>query len=305
MMRRAASLLTLLAGVAFAEPLTPAEARDVLFLSTETAPACGEGDAAAQIVCLLEARYAKDVKTKQLAVELFTKTGTVVGQLPEQDFNGGYRGKLHLVPRLPTGAHRQHLQWLVASLTDFDDFFTKLGGTPNFRWRELDFRFFESVKRKTPSAFAEGWSVAYNVSGSLFGSEVSVRSTLFHEIFHLNDQAHRGWSERALGTLYDGIMRKCGTKTECLTPYAPDLLKVKGGTYYAFHGGNGVGEYAADLARRYFLEQRAAMHHEAGPKPFKCGPEENQKAWAALVTEFFGGVDLVPACGVSGGRFVP
>jgi hypothetical protein len=31
-------------------------------------------------------------------------------------------------------------------------------------------------------------------------------------------------------------------------------------------------------------------------RPFKCGPAENAKAWAALVEEFFGGVDLVPAC---------
>jgi hypothetical protein len=31
-------------------------------------------------------------------------------------------------------------------------------------------------------------------------------------------------------------------------------------------------------------------------KPFKCGNPENAKAWALVVQEFFGGVDLIPAC---------
>ena len=37
-----------------------------------------------------------------------------------------------------------------------------------------------------------------------------------------------------------------------------------------------------------------------GDKPirpaFKCGPDENRRAWEAIAAEFFGGVDLVPAC---------
>lgn len=273
-------------------------AQEILFLPEEEklVPRCDQGPERAQIVCLLTARYARDPAAVKLAVTLYEKTGTVAGQLPAQPFDGGYRGKLKLVPRLTVGPLRNHLQWAAAALLDYDDFFAKLGGTPSYRWRALDFRFFESVKRKTPSAFAVDWSVAYNVAGSLFGSEAGVRSTLFHEVFHLNDQAHRSWSYRVLSPIFDAIVAKCGTKVECLTPYVADSIKVKGGTYYAFQPGNGVGEYGADLARRYYLEQRAVLHGEKVAHPFKCGPPENKKAWALIVEEFFGGVDLVPAC---------
>ena len=293
---RAAVALLCLACTAVAAPIPRATAQEILFLPTDKAPACTEGTEHEQIVCLIKGLYAKDAAASKLAVELYEKTGTIVGQLPEQPFDGGYRGKLHLVPRLAAGAHRGHLAWVSSSLLDFDDFFAKLGGSPKYRWRDLDFRFFESVKRRTPSAFAVDWAVAYNVSGSLFGSEAGVRLTLFHEIFHLNDQARGNWTHTALAPLFDAIVKKCGTNTECLTPYTPDLLKVKGGTYYAFQPGNGVGEYGADLARRYYVEQRAALRKEKGPLPFKCGPPENAKAWRLFVTEFFDGVDHVPDC---------
>lgn len=271
-------------------------AQSMLYLKDEAAPACADGDEHAQIVCLLKARYAGDAAASKLAVELYEKTGTVAGQLPAQPFDGGYRGKLRLVPRLPVGANRVHLQWAANALYDFDAFFAQLGGAPNYRWRALDLSFFESVKRKTPSAFAVDGMVAYNVSGSLFTSEAGVRSTLFHEVFHLNDQAHRNWSYRALSKVFNAIVAKCGTKTECLTPYVADSIKVKGGTYYAFQPGNGVGEYAADLARRYYLEHRAVLRGEQLEKRFKCGPPENKQAWKLLVDEFFDGVDLVPPC---------
>lgn len=288
----------LLLGLALAaEPaLSRAQAQDILFLEDAPPAPCDQGDAAAQITCLIEARYAKDAAASKAVAELYRKTGTVLGQLPEQDFDGGYRGQLHLVPRLPVGAHKRHLELVTGALYDFDDFFAKLGGTPNYRWRALDFRFFESVKRRTPSAYAVDWAVAYNVSGSLFGSEAGVRGTLFHEVFHLNDQAHGDWSHRALWRIYDLILVKCGTDVKCLTPYTPDSIKVKGGTYYDFQPGNGVNEYAADLARRYYTEHRAILRKEKVPRPFKCGPEQNAKAWKLLVDEFFGGVDLVPPC---------
>jgi hypothetical protein len=271
-------------------------AQSILYLKAETAPTCDSGDEHAQIVCLLKARYAKDAASSKLAIELYEKTGTVAGQLPAQPFDGGYRGKLKLEPRLTIGPLRTHLQWAASALFDFDAFFAKLGGNPNYRWRALDLSFFESVKRRTPSAFAIDWMVAYNVSGSLFTSETGVRSTMFHEVFHLNDQEHRNWSYRALSKIFNSIVEKCGTKVDCLTPYAADSIKVKGGTYYAFQPGNGVGEYAADLARRYYLENRVALRGEKIEKRFKCGPPENKQAWKLLVDEFFDGVDLVPAC---------
>lgn len=277
-------------------PLSPALAKNILYLAEAPPVPCDTGTDAERIACLLTARYAKDPATQKLALALFEKTGTVVGQLEEQPFDGGYRGKLHLVPRLPMGAHRKHLEWTVAAFDDFDAFLTGLGGPTAFRFKPLEFRYFESVKRRTPSAFAVDWAVAYNVSGSLFGSEAGVRNTLFHELFHLNDQARGNWSRWALGATFNAIVAKCGVTTKCLEPYTPDSLKVIGGTYYAFQPGNGVGEYAADLARRYYIEHRALLRKEKGPRPFKCGPPENAKAWKLLVDEFFGGIDLVPAC---------
>ena len=74
---------------------------------------------------------------------------------------------------------------------------------------------------------------------------------------------------------------------------------VRGGTYYAFQPDNGdsVHEYAAELALRYYREHRAVLGAtRLARAPFKCGPEENRRAWAAIAAEFFGGVDLVPAC---------
>lgn len=293
--------LVLLAWLTLAAPPPPLSrlaAEDVLFLDEPHHADCREGDEAAQIRCLLQLRYAADAQTLALATRLYDATGTVAGQLPAQDFEGGYRGLLHLVPRLPTGALRHHLQWASASLLDFDDFLRALGGHPTFRTRNLELRFFESLERRTPSAFAAGRLVAWNVNGSLFRSEAEARATLFHELFHLNDQARGDWSALALGRLYDGIVARCGVKTACLTPYTPDLLKVRGGTYYAFQPGNGVQEYAADLARRYFLEHRAHLHHEPALPRFKCGPPENAEAWQRMVDTFFDGVDLIPPCGV-------
>ena len=294
-LRGALLLLCLpLAARAQTPAISRALAQEILFL--EGAPPCAAGTEAEQIACLIAERYAKDPAAARVALALYASSGTVMGVLPEQDFDGGYRGKLHLVPRLPVGVDRKHLEWAAAALTDFDTFFKDLGGTPKYRWRALDFRFFESVKRRTPSAYAVDWAVAYNVSGSLFGSEAGVRGTLFHEVFHLNDQAHGNWSERALSGLYDRIVKKCGVDPKCLEPYTPDSIKVKGGTYYDFQPGNGVGEYGADLARRYYTEHRALLRKEKLGRPFKCGSGENALAWSLVVSEFFGGVDLTPEC---------
>jgi hypothetical protein len=117
-------------------------------------------------------------------------------------------------------------------------------------------------------------------------------------MFHLNDEAHDNWSRRVLGPIADAIVDKCGSKTACLAPYAPGKTMVRGGTFYAFQANNGdiAHEYSAELATRYFLEQRARIEGKSVDAPFKCGPPENARAWAALASEFFGGVDLVPAC---------
>lgn len=255
------------------------------------------------IRCLLNTRFSGDTAARDLAIGMYDKVGTVTGVIREHTMDGGWRGDIHLVPELPVGQYKKHLQWVKTSFDDIDAFFAGLdakrpaGTKSTYRYRALAFRFFRSVGRTTPSAYANGWEVSYNVSGSLHANVDAVRETMFHEVFHSNDAAHGHWSSKALTAIVDGILDRCGQKTACLAPYAPGTTMVRGGTYYAFQKGNGVWEYAAELATRYFQEHRAVLKGEKLAKaPFKCGPPENGKAWSALVDEFFG-VDLTPACG--------
>ena len=287
--------------------MSGAEAIDLLYTSMnrgETPPACNDasGD---PIGCLLDARYASDEQAHEMARAIYRKTGSVAGVVREHVMDGGYRGMLHLVPVLPVGAERVHLERVAESLDDYDAFFGALEQKGNqkvaYRWRDLALRFFRSVKARTPSAYASGWTVAYNVDGSLNHSGTSVRETMFHEIFHLNDSAHGesgdDWSDKLLGPTYEKIVAQCKASTPCLAKFAPNDTKVKGGTYYAFQPGNDVREYAAELAVRYYKEQRGVLG--MGPvvkTPFKCTGAENEKSWNAMVAEFFGGIDLTPTC---------
>jgi len=266
-----------------------------------------EPDEAKRVRCLIALRYAADPQALALAVGLFDRLGDVPGVEAEHDMDGGWRGPIHLVPELPIGARRKHLQWVAEARFAIADFFTKLTESetkkPTFRYRALTLLFVRSVGKRTPSAYAFDGKIAYNVEGSLHRNAEAVRETMFHENFHLADQAHDGWSERALGPLHDELMRRCDVERKviasraCLRPYAPHGTTVLGGTYYAFHPGNGVGEYAAELAVRYYEEHLAALAGKAfSAKPFKCGPPENARAWRLLVDEFFAGIDRTPAC---------
>ena len=287
-----------------APSIGPAAAKTILFLD-QPAPSCA-GDAEEKITCLVGARYASDQAARAIALDLYARTGDVAGVAPEHAMNGGYRGMLHLVPVLPVGAERPHLQRVAAALADYDAFFAALSGPEKlpiaYRWRAISLLFLRSVKARTPSAYALDWSIGYNVAGSLNGTADSVRETLFHEIFHLNDDAHRDergftWSTKALGSIYDAIVHRCGTNAACLAPFAPNATMVRGGTYYAFQPGNDVREYAAELAIRYYREQRGMLKQGPAVSPaFKCGRPENARAWSAMTQEFFGGTDLVPAC---------
>jgi hypothetical protein len=255
----------------------------------------------ARIRCTLAHLLRADPIAVKAATDLFEKTGNVVGVEVDHWMDGGYRGKLHLVPEPPVGQHRKHLEWVAQASYDFDSFFAGLTAAATrpvrYRHRALLLRYLRSVGARTPSAFAYDWTVSYNVSGSLHRTPDAVRETMFHEIFHLNDKAHGGWSLSALGAIYAGIAARCGMAIPCLTPYAPSETVIRGGTYYAFHPENGVQEYAAELSLRYYREQRAMLLKRPLPKPpFKCGPPENVRSWELLRDEFFGGVDLVPAC---------
>jgi hypothetical protein len=257
---------------------------------------------AARIRCLLRARFAGDDAARDMAIELYDKVGIVTGVGRDQKMDGGWRGEIHLVPELPVGKYKKHLAWVKAGFEDIDAFFAGLdarrapGTKAAYRYRALSLRFLRSAGRTTPSAYAQDWEVSYNVSGSLHASAEAVRETLFHEVFHTNDARHGHWSQKALTATVDSILDKCGQNSGCLAPYAPGTTMVRGGTYYAFQKGNGVGEYAAELASRYFLEHHAILSGKKhGKAPFKCGPPENAKTWKALVDEFFG-ADLTGDC---------
>lgn len=260
-------------------------------------------DRAERVRCLTALRYETDPAAAKLALELFASSGDVVGTHPDAMMDGGFRGNIHLLPALATGRERRHLGWITAAARDHGDFLAALSAAAKaplrYRVNALAFRVFRSERRTTPSAYADGWTVSYNVAGSLNTSEDAVRETLFHEIFHLNDAAHGWWSRSALGPIFDGVVARCGASTPCLRPYAPNSTLVRGGTYYAFQPGNGVVEYAAELAIRYYRETRAALARARTREvPFKCGVEEDARAWSALVNEFFGGVDLSGDCPV-------
>lgn len=263
----------------------------------------------ARVGCAIDLRYRDDPASGALAHRLYERWRVVAGVEPAHRMNGGYRGVIQLEPALPVRSARHHLAWIVAALTDFDALFARLGGRGRvaYRHQTIALRFMRSIGKRTPSAVARaegGWTVAWNLDGSLHRSEEAVRETLFHEIFHLNDFTHGAasggaWSSAALSGVFDAVVKRCGTDAACLAPFAPNHTKVRGGTYYAFQPGNGVHEYAAELAIRYYREQRAALRGDAGraPAAFKCGPAENARAWALLRDEFFGGVDLTPPCG--------
>jgi len=282
------------------------EAAILLYGSVKDAPA----SCAKRPECLITERYAKDPKAQKLALALFKATGDIAGVGPDEIMDGGYRGKIHLVPELPINTYRTQLEHLSTSLLAIDKFFVDLYAgsnlAPNYRWRALAFRFVRSVDKRTPSAYATTWSITYNVSGSLLTTESGVRETIFHEVFHLNDQEHKDWSAKTLQTDYDAIIKKCGQATstpdktnKCLAPFAPNNTTVRGGIYYAFqpNNGNGVHEYAAELAVRYWKEHVELLAKQRLAKPaFKCGGPENARSWKALVDEFFAGRDLIPSC---------
>ena len=269
-------------------------------------PATLPGDA--RVRCLYDERYKGDPKAAGIAHELYVKWRVVAGVEVAHTMDGGYRGMIRIEPAVPVGENRHHLEWVAAAIRDFDTFFAELhaahaavpsatGASPKpYRWKPITLRFMRSVGARTPAAYAHDWEVAYNFVGTLNISAEAVRETMFHEVFHLNDAAHGDWSPAALGSVFDAIVKKCGTATVCLGPYTPNGTIVRGGTYYSFQPGNGVREYAAELALRYYREQRIALRGLTRVKPFKCGPPENAKAWALMRDEFFGGVDAIPAC---------
>ncbi|HEX2674486.1 MAG TPA: hypothetical protein VHM25_26605, partial [Polyangiaceae bacterium] len=191
------------------------------------------------VPCLIEHAYRADAAASHLALSLFQSTGDVAGVGAEEEMDGGFRGIIRLVPQLPINGYRKHLLWVSRGATTLDQFFDAVFTAqpkPNYRWRALEFRFVRSLVKHRPSAYADHWTITYNVEGSLNLSEKAVRETLFHEIYHLNDDTHGDWSARHLDQDYRAILEKCGAHPTlaCFAPYAPNDTLVRGGTYYAF-----------------------------------------------------------------------
>jgi hypothetical protein len=282
-----------------AAPAPPrvSDERAVQALFPEGPPAGCDGPG--RIRCLIAARYAGHPDEQRSALALYDELGDVAGLEVAHDLDGGFRGLIHLVPELPVGRYAEHLGWVLAAQRRIRATLEALGPGARYRHAALVWRFTRSVGRTTPSAYASGWEVGYNVVGSLLHSEDGVRTTVIHEVFHLDDEDHGWWSRRVLGPRVDAIDARCHNATACLAPYAPTSTRVRGGTYYAFQHDNGdlAVEYAAELATRYFEEQWAAIHGQVYPGGwFACGPPENRTAMEALSAEFFGGADRTPPC---------
>jgi hypothetical protein len=288
-----------MAVIALATPVAAAPAIDLTLAKTVLPGADDCGD----VECLIGHAYRADPKAAQLALALWTTSGDLAGVGADELLDGGYRGKIRLVSQLPIKRYRRHLAWVSEATRSIDAFFTEAFAglpPPRYRWRGLTFRFVRSLQKRTPSAYATSWAITYNVEGSLLTSAAGVRETVFHELFHSNDEDHGDWSAVHLRADYDAIVATCRRRpSSCLAPYAPNATMVRSGTYYAFQQNNGdaVHEYAAELAVRYDKEQREMLATgKLKQAAFKCGPAENARAWKALVDEFFGSQDLVPAC---------
>jgi hypothetical protein len=298
---------------------SPEDAERVLFLATDRRT---DGirkdcpvtlDPEPRIRCLLALRYEDEPASRDLALTLYTETGSLAGLLPEETSDDGHGGKVHLLPARPIRRNLEHLTWILAAFRDYQRFLKGLGahggaeggtgasqggarGPIAFRDRPVHFRFFYSEKGGNPSAFAVKRNIGYNLFGTVNVSEEAVRDTLFHEIFHLNDSRLEDWSQRALVPIFDQIVARCGQKNACLTPYSPTDTMIQG-AFYAFSPQHGAREYAAELGLRYYREHRLVLEGKPLPvKAFKCGAPENLTAWKLLADEVFGGIDLVPGC---------
>lgn len=284
---------------------TPARVLEVLCSDhpAECQSACRDAhDGYSFAECAVSLRYAHDREALELARRLLFRTGAVPGMDDLSEIDASYLGDVPVQPVLPVGPHRHHLRWVTASVLDFDALFAALAPLAPapmlFRTRPHGFRFFATRERSYPSAYANDGVVAYNVKGALYDNEEDVRATLFHELFHLNDDGHGEWSRSALADVFDAIVARCGADDACLARFAPDDAKVPDGTYYAFDPRTGsVVEYAAEVALRWYREHHAIVREGRLPeRPFKCGDELNREAWGRVTHEFFGGLDRVPDC---------
>lgn len=251
--------------------------------------------------CLLRYRFGSDERALGLARAL-SRDGTLIGVETRGEIEG-YRGEIvELIPALPLGEQAHHLDWIRGSLVHYEGFLRSIAEHTTkpvaFGAKPDGFVFFRTNEATYPSAFCAGGFIAYNLDGPLHAERRTMHETLFHELFHLNDERAGTWSETELEDIFDAIVERCEDDHACYEPYAPHESVVEDGTFYAFDARTrSVREYAAEIALTYFLEHEALF---AGtPRsglPFKCRAPENALAWRRLVDTFFGGVDLTRRC---------
>jgi hypothetical protein len=251
--------------------------------------------------CALDRVYGEDEEAGRLAHELLSLTGTIAGVEKQSTMDAAYLGAIPIAPVVPKGSYKHHLGWLRDALSTIETTFNELSQrAPSpmmFRTRPSGIRFYRTREKSYPSAYAENGIVGYNVEGPLHETPDSVLATLFHEVFHLNDEGHGRWSESMLASAYETIVQKCQDDHDCYTPLAPHDTTVPDGTYYAFDARTrDVREYAAEVALRYFLEHRKVTGGSSPEAPFKCAAPENEQTWRLIAEEFFGGLDLIPPC---------
>jgi hypothetical protein len=257
----------------------------------------------ARVLCLLAWRYRGSGSGLELALRLYNDHGNVAGVERSRVMDGGFRGRIQLVPSWPQYRNQRHLAAIIHAHDAIEHTLTGLRAhsalAVRYRHRGIVYRFCRSLGRTTPSAYASGWSIGYNVSGSLNVDEAAILTTITHEIFHLNDEDER-FGPHELSAIHAAIVARCGSERRCLASYSPIATTVRGGTYYSFQSDNGdaVDEYAAELASRYLQEQRSMLDRGKLRAPaFKCLAPENAQAYAKIAVAYFGGVDLTPACG--------
>jgi hypothetical protein len=171
--------------------------------------------------CLFALRFAGDTDAAERAERIYQDFGVVLTAERRHVMDGGYRGMVQIIPKLPTGAaQKKHLRMRAFTLAGTSDAGTASPRLP-YRFFPTEVRFFETKPKKTPSAYAIDTRIAYNLIGTLMQTEDSVVETMIHEVFHLNDQAHKDWSITALSGIQTQLIQKCGTRMDCLAPYAP------------------------------------------------------------------------------------
>jgi hypothetical protein len=287
-----------------------AQARAVRHLCADLAPAtCASAcpstlPARDHAECLIDYRFSHDAEALDLARALYARTGALPG-VDTTESHGTYGGEqIPTRPALPVGDDRQHLEWILASFDRYEEVFTALAAhatSPiDFRLRPEAFGFFRTDTPAYPSAWGQAGVVGYNLDGPLHTSARDVLETLFHELFHLNDERRGGWSASVLGDIFEQIVRHCRDDHECLGDFAPHDTLVPDGTYYPFdRKTRDVREYGAELALRWFREHEAIVQGTPLEPPFKCRSEENRVAWERIAQDFFGGLDLSRDCAAS------